>query len=403
VASLYLLVAAPLFLAVLVVTLRAASLYHRRLELQIAVDAAALAGANALVNDALLTETAAAQAQTLEDARTAAQRYAAANPVSGGPIRLGRNEANCLSGELLLGKLDQRFDRHFDARAGLQVQLYQPGIDAVRVEVRRLNVAAEATAFVDRDIVGFRIRGTNAVPGQTIPAVPVVPLALLTDPCPPEQNNLPCWSAKAPASWEYQILARLGGDQWRLNPTTGQPEQGSDGIPEITVVISEEGIRQADNAQLVNVGTTSASEAVRQFQTGMTYVDLSGRQGRLLLDANNQLVLPRQQLSTSDVEILDAALQGMIGQRRVWPVYSAVLPADNTRPESVLVLGFVVVRVMNVFTEQVGPKNRTRLRTVAVLQPSMLITATAVADPAQRDKGLRTIFNPYVCKVRLVE
>src|SRR5262249_53759255 len=164
-----------------------------------------------------------------------------------------------------------------------------------------------------------------------------------------------CWSAKAPASWEYQILARLGGDQWRLNPTTAQPEQASDGIPEITVVISEEGIHQADNAQLLNVGTASASEAVRQFQTAMTYVDLSGRQGRLLLDANNQLVLPRQRLSTSDVEILDAALQGIVGQRRVWPVYSAVLPADNTRPESVLLLGFVVARVMSVFTEQVGP------------------------------------------------
>jgi hypothetical protein len=403
VVSMYLLVAAPLFLAVLVVSLRAASLYHRRLEMQIAVDAAALAGANALVDDALLTETAAAQDAVRDNARTVAQRYAHFNPVAGGPLTLNRNAQNCLSGELVLGKVDNRFDRHFDARPEVRLQLYEPGLNAVRVEVHRLAVAVQATAFVDRDIVGFRIRGTSSVRGQTVPAIPVMPLALLTDPCPPGQNNPLCWAARNRASWEYQVLARHGGDGWRRNAQTGVPEEGSDGIPEMTVVFSEEGIHQADNTQVVNIGTASAAEAIRQLQTGITYLDLQDRQGRLLLDANNQLVLPRQRLSAADVSGLYDGLLALVGKRRVWPVYSAVLPADNTRPESVLVLGFVVARVMSVFSETVGPPGQTRLRTGAVLQPAMLITATAVADPAQRDKGLRTIFNPYVCKVRLVE
>jgi len=38
-----------------------------------------------------------------------------------------------------------------------------------------------------------------------------------------------------------------------------------------------------------------------------------------------------------------------------------------------------------------------------VLQPTMIITSTALTDFTRRDAGTRTIFNPYVCKVRLVQ
>src|SRR5947209_17710435 len=84
--SLYFLLAAPVFLVLLVVTLRGGTLRHRQLELQIAVDAAALAGANALVDDVLLAETTATEAMSLAEARTGTQRYAAANRVQGRPL-----------------------------------------------------------------------------------------------------------------------------------------------------------------------------------------------------------------------------------------------------------------------------------------------------------------------------
>jgi hypothetical protein len=38
-----------------------------------------------------------------------------------------------------------------------------------------------------------------------------------------------------------------------------------------------------------------------------------------------------------------------------------------------------------------------------VLQPCLLTTATAVTDHTRRDRGPRTLFNPYVCKVRLID
>ena len=87
----------------------------------------------------------------------------------------------------------------------------------------------------------------------------------------------------------------------------------------------------------------------------------------------------------------------MIGRRpRVWMVYSRS-SQDEGADDTVEVVGFVAARVMAVDPD--GPSGPVQL----VLQPCMLITATAVTDHTRRDLGPRTLFNPYVCKVRLVD
>ena len=71
-----------------------------------------------------------------------------------------------------------------------------------------------------------------------------------------------------------------------------------------------------------------------------------------------------------------------------------------------LVVGFVAARVMHVELAETktGSKGTDAGPQLKVtLQPSMKITATAITDACRRNLGPRTIYNPYICKVRLVD
>src|SRR5438874_2227915 len=82
-----------------------------------------------------------------------------------------------------------------------------------------------ASAWVDRDGIGFRPQGLNPLP--------VMPLAILSDPFgPPESADQ--------QSWEWNIEARLGTHQWLCDPETKKPrkirkDELDDRIPEITI------------------------------------------------------------------------------------------------------------------------------------------------------------------------
>ena len=82
-----LIVAAPILVAVFVLVVKVSVLRHRQLELQNADEAAALAGANALVDDFLLTNLSDRQDQVVANARgppcvTRDGTWSAANPWS---------------------------------------------------------------------------------------------------------------------------------------------------------------------------------------------------------------------------------------------------------------------------------------------------------------------------------
>jgi hypothetical protein len=395
-----------LLLALFLLAVQTTSSRHRQLELQIAADAGALAGANALVDDRLLTEAPNVQDAVMASAEDAAQHFAGLNRIWGSPLTLRPNPANDASGEMLLGTLDHSRSRLFDNRLPLAMHLYQPGVNAFRVEVRRKGVAAHATAFVERDVVGFKIQGSLSVPGQTVPAIPVVPLALRCDPCPPGPNQAAQWATRHPSSWEYQVLARRGADNWNLLNKFALAEEpsGGDGIPEMRITMSEQGIHHGDNAHLLAIGVNSVPEVIRQIQTGVTSPDLQDRQQRLLLENQNLMHLPRVPLSSADMQNLATALEQIVGQKRVWPLYCEL--QVSARGEWLAVPGFVAARLVDV---QWQVKNGTAadstkaVQLTVTLQPTMLITATAVTDHRRRDSGLRCLFNPYICKVRLVE
>jgi hypothetical protein len=445
VAAPWLVVVAPVLGLLVVWVLQIGYKRHLQHELEVAEEAAVLAVANGLVDDLLLTDNPHRQQIVEKRAIEAGRRIAALNRVGGHPLLLRENHENECQGELVLGTLQNPFSHEFNAAPEGRPDLCHPNRNAVRAALKRRCVAASATAFVDRDVIGFQIEGAMSLARNAPPAIPVIPLALLTDPA-PHGTREEC-AERDRDSWEFRILARKGlegdgRDFFHCHPKTGRPEEGADDIPEIRITLAageegdEEGKdkdrgreregernreRERDqereregrgegrrvNGQLTGIGTEEARQAVRQFRTGITHQDLLPRGGKLLLGEGqvhhrdgNRLLLPRLKPSAEDLQLLAQTLNDILGQPRVWLLYSPVDKQGSTR--ALDVVGFVAARVVRVEAGR-SDDDREARHLSFILQPCELVTATAVTDCRRRDLGPRTLFNPYVCKVRLVE
>lgn len=406
----WLVVTAPILLAVFALAVNVASLRHRQLELHNAADAAVLAAAHALADDRLLTDDPERFDIVSRSVRTETRLFAAHNRVDSKPLHLHENLTNDNGGEIVLGTLDSPISRAFDDLLHPNRHAHEPNLNAVRVAVRRTGAAASSTAYLDRDVIGFRIQGKQTLPGQTEVALPLMPLAIRTDPCPPGLDNPAGWVQRDPLAWEYQILGRQGSDNWSIDPIGGQPVGGGDRIPEMTLTITSKSETAKENCRGIGIGLgmTSGAEVIRQVGTGITETDLLGRSGQFLLDdglglhpPENRAVLPQVKLSAEELNGLAAALQGIIGQRRIWMLYDLQAGSNDA---TVTVRGFVAARVLGAQTQKVAAKDGSSyVQMTIVLQPCQLVTPTAVTDRGRRDLGPRTIFNPYIGRVRLVE
>jgi hypothetical protein len=421
---------APVLALLAIWVVYSADLYHRQLELEIDAEAASLAAARDLVDDVLLTELPARQEFVEKHARHEAREVAKRNFVHAHPVCLDPNPDNHHCGELTIGTLLDPFCHDFDASCQAHPDLYHPNRNAVRIALKREGVAASATAFVDRDVVGFKIQGAMSMPGQSIPAIPVTPLALLCDPgtgrecdecwrMKDHEEQKECWAARDARSWEHQIMARRGQDRFRMvrgeggkhEPHEAKEDESGDGIPEMRITLSTKGQHGQDNSRFALVGVGDLKDAVSQFTTGITCKQLENQNGQLVLGDSatgstprNEMDLPRHLLGASELRLLEEQLREILGQPRVWMLYSHTQGSKDS-DGAVRVVGFVAARVMAVnFEEHWDKEHRHEYsRLTAVLQPCMLVTATAVTDHTRRDLGPRTLFNPYVCKVRLVE
>lgn len=390
---------------------------HHQLELQVAADAAAHAGAADLANDLLLMERPENRLQLLMGCRQTARRYGELNRAHGGPVTIADNPENAESGEVIFHSLDlQRpkgqaiVESPTDTASIRPLNLLAPDLNALRVTLRRDNIVVSAMAVADRDVVGFRAAPAPPITPErpreiAPPTLPLVPLALFSRLCPPGQFGPECWEAKADGSWEHRILARRGDDRWRFDPATQTVSEGSDGIPEIEVILSE-GASAADNAQPVRFTSVANPAAlVRQARTGVTFEDLRERNGTLLLNTGTQprnvLGLFRQPLDAKMIASLGAQLAGLVGQPRIWMLYSEVQAEEETAENTVVVVGFVAARLMAVVSQTENVAGTERL--VMTLQPTVLNVSEAVTNSRLRDLGPRPIYNPYLARVRVVE
>ena len=364
-------------------------------ELQGAADAAALAAGLALVDDRALLDDPALTGPLLAEAGWHAQRYAAINSVMGQPLELDPRSDS----DLLFGRLDQPRGKLFAYPQGPRAATAAPmWFNAVRVTAQRSqrrgtaiplfgailsgtgsgSVAAAATAFLDRDVIGLGPR-----PGQ--PA-PLVPIALLSDP-----------TGNRPASWEFQVPRGGGGDHFRFDRHNLRFLEGSDGLAEMTVqmqVFGQEAPDDLHNAALLQIGVRDWAGLIAQLRHGLTLENLAdyprqqlvlGEDGRLRVPAS--VWLPPDPDRQAELAQMLQALQNR-AEHRVWPLFIGL---ESDRSLAVLT-GFVAARIVRVEVEP----NVLRL----VLQPCMMSTITAVTDVARRP-GVGV--NPYMCKVRLVE
>jgi hypothetical protein len=405
---------------------------HARAELQNADDAAAHAAARALVTEAAFALDYGSSSSSvvpidrtslINSARAAGERLAGLNRVLGRPLLLKDNPDNLTDGELYAGTLDSPTSRTFIGLANVGFDPFHPDLNAVRVKAHRNRVGASSTYFIDRDVVGFRLKPPPAS-SPLFPAIPLVPIAILSDPCAPSNNVPACWEGKDKSTWEGAIMGRKGDDHWSLD-ASGRPVHaaGGDGIKEITVTLGEQEQPQGKhhhhhNGRLVYFDSSkvgSLDTLLAQIQNGVTYRNLPANNGQLpgefLLNVGDGVppgarsaanaatlatgALPAGGaglLATGNPQQSTAGLQGILGQPRVWLLYSGI---HSGSPPTVNVVGFVVARVMNVTADRGAVR--------IILQPSVLVTSTAVTDWTLRNLGPRSLYNPYVARLRFVE
>jgi hypothetical protein len=399
-----------LSLAALALAADGARFYYARLEMANGVDAAALAGVQALAHDLVLTQRPDVMPWVVDKAGEVARAYAERQPVLGTPLALQPNPEMAPEGDVVFGFVDssQRSAGFQPAPAGLPPHLL---LNALRVTAHRTrdrgnapdfifgrvfrlpqaDLVGRATAYLDRAIVGFQPRQ-----GQPIP---LMPIALLSDP-----------SASAPAAWETQIEAPLaaghaGSDRFAFHPGEKRflrvPHEVASGdhLPEMTIRLALSRGEPEDFDAAAVVLALGNGTLDQWIDRGITPDDLAASEGRFVLDADGDRATPGRTtgpaLASPRGQALIASLKRVIasGSARIWPLYQRVesMPGGGT---TVHVTGFVAARLVTIVVAA-EPLPHVAL----VLQPCQVLCGQAVTADGH---GV-TPHNRYVAKPRLLE
>lgn len=355
-----------------------------QLELNTAVEAAALSSGRALASDDLLRD----QPNTgprLEQARLAAAELAAKNRIAGEPVQLDPSP----EGSIRFGKLVYREDLRETVfiestehpttvvvgaeRSHTQsnpVALFWQGISGFGYG----NVFARAEASVDNHVIA--LRALDGIP------IPVLPLAILKQ---------PQWTYNGEQlvdDWQTQIEQRQGSDLLSVDATSHNVVTAGDGIPEMTLVtIGTDKRLDHVNAHFFLVDPqTSYDEFYQHIKRGWGQSDFKSA-------TVPEVRLDRGPLSVSPMNVTGgdfaSYLQPHLGECRIVFLYEQL--AGDTLKCS----GIAAGRIMSVTQAGQGGLK-------LVFQPGVLTTRTAVLV----NDGLTTVAfpataNKYVYKLHL--
>jgi len=327
----------PVLFAFAALSIDVGALYDAKAELQRCADAAALAGAGALIDERRLRNDGGMDLEIDFAVRQTAQAYVQLNRVLGASPTVHLNTSNSIGGDVVLGTLSDPTNYHEPLSIG-----NPDDFNSVRVHVRRdnerngpvglffarimgrytANVQATATATIEDGVVGYTVdpNSSNAE---------LMPFALHVD----------VWNA---------LLAGTSpiGDQYAYDPDTGDVDSGSDTLLEINMYPGS-GIDQLPpgNFGTVDIGGTNNSTAdiERQIRDGISAEDLAYHGGELKLGPDGTLTL------TGDTGLsagFKDALEDIIGQPRSIPLFTSVAgPGDNAE---FVIVGFAGIRIMHV-------------------------------------------------------
>jgi hypothetical protein len=360
--SIFALIALPVMLGVLVLVLVLLRQRDTSTELRNAAVAAALASADELADDPLLTDDPEAIRPLLERARTAAGGVGGKNLVEGRPLAIDP-PADGKAGDLEFGFFTPGVDTSFRPLKANAGSAEWGKVDAVRLTARhpwRDTEFTRLTAVFDRHLAGFR-------PHHDRPA-PLVPVALYDGPH--EQYRTPWAEAAANPDGPDEVAFARG----RAHPFL----PGADGLREVRVRVGWQK-EKADGVVCgfpVRMAGVNPKRAAAQVTTGVTDADLKAVGGELALTPAGTLSVEGDPGLFGNVDpdddrpLKEFRKLAASGEARVWPVFREL--DDDGR---VVLVGFTAARVVEAERE---PDTGALLLT---LQPAVLATPTAVTHP----------------------
>jgi hypothetical protein len=405
VVNLWLVATIVVLIALFALAVDYAQLSATGVQLHNAADAAALASAQVLVDDAMLRRVPGELSALIADARDEAIRYGRTNPVLGRPLELVPNLENEVTGDIVFGSLEAPRSHDFVLahRMDDPRNPYVHLVNAVRITARRTrergnpagmylgqffnlssaDVEAAATAMLDRNVIGFRPVGHRPIP--------LMPIGLFSDP-----------RGGHPLSWEAQVEKGEAHDEYRWDRLRKQfvTDAAGDGLPEMTVSLAlGEAQAERSNACLFQLGTKEVAGLCRQITLGVTAADLVDFGEQLVLPPNRQLSVEGSLLGpeagSRDLSQVQRALERMQleAEPRLWPLFTAFDPNRGRATVS----GFVAARLVRVD----APTADAPL--MFLLQPCFVSAPSAVTNAGPQGEQAATGMNRYICKVRLVE
>lgn len=404
-------------LAVLVVVVDLGMIWNAQAEMRAVADSVALASAQTWAQHLSPTTKVLMPPAALAAASDEALRHVNIHAADG-TLSLIANPENLPEGDIVFGF----YDRPTGFVPARKEDLASPWLNAVRITIRRdrkhgnapglifgplfgwsvAEVQVSAVAVLQRHIVGLQ-----CTDGQ---AIPMVPIAILSDP-----------TGQSGDSWEVQVHAE--------QTTTLSAEAGNEDGPVVRVRLpvaasdvltpmqptnaavqpSDSGLTR-NNACVVQIGTDSWAQVVRQTATGVLPNDLRSDDfdGRLALDSQTGIrPLPAwlQLPSLDQRELADmlTTLDGLKERKevRIWPLFVGFLPpansdgnsANGSRMETAAVNGFVAARIL-----RIEMKTAESTYVEIVLQPQLLLTRTVIPAPALslNRLGEDSVWNPYL-------
>ena len=357
-------VVCPVLLAFAALSVDIGALYDAKAELQRCADAAALAGAGALIDERRLRNNGGMNLEIDFAVRQTAREYVQRNRVLGASPTVYLNTSNSIGGDIVLGTLSDLTNYHEPLSIGNPDEF-----NSVRVCVRRdterngpvglffarimgrytANVQATATATIEDGVVGFEV-GPNSSNAQ------LMPFALHVD----------VWN---------DLLAGTSpiGDQYAYDANTAEVDSGSDTLLEINMYPGG-GIDQLSpgNFGTVDIGgmNNSAADIERQIVEGISAEDMAYHDGELKLGDDGTLTL------TGDTGLsagFKEALESIIGLPRIIPLFTSVAgPGDNAE---FVIVGFAGIRIMHVRLTG-APEHKH-----VIVQPSNVADSTVIIEP----------------------
>ncbi|MBN2328990.1 MAG: pilus assembly protein [Candidatus Omnitrophica bacterium] len=351
-----------LFMLFLALTIDFGLMIQKKGQLQNVADAAALAAAQELVDEDLLT-SGANQSDDIVSARNYAEMYAASNITD---FNVDRNSENIESGGVLVGYIDDPMDMTSPLRTSDvsnynsvkvtasmtnelngPLQLFFGGVTGVN----NIEMQASSVATIENRILGFKL-----VEGESLP---MLPFAIYED------------------SWNDAFDGVSDFDQYSVDDASGIVTSGSDGVPEFVFApwFPNQGIPGYDgNGRTLFLTDSPTIDALKnQIYNGVAKSDLeSSNVNGMVLDDNGlgqmSKWIPGEQWMHSS---WNTALNNIKGETRIVALFNDIAEGSGSQ-ESYKISGFQAVKVC----EAIWPNKQKQRR--VYLQPAQMISSQAV-------------------------